>query len=107
MDDDFGTPGAVAVIFDAVRWANAAIDKGDAGEAAMLLGTVRELAGVLGLKLDDGSGEEGDAEIDALVKQRDDARERGDYSEADRIRAELASRGITLEDTPSGTIWRR
>jgi cysteinyl-tRNA synthetase len=41
------------------------------------------------------------------VKQRDDARERGDYAEADRIRAELAGRGITLEDTPSGTIWRR
>jgi cysteinyl-tRNA synthetase len=107
MDDDFGTPGAVAVIFDAVRWANAAIDKGETGEAAMLLGTVRELAGVLGLDLDDGSGDEGDAEIDARVKQRDDARERGDYAEADRIRAELAGRGITLEDTPSGTIWRR
>jgi cysteinyl-tRNA synthetase len=107
MDDDFGTPGAVAVIFDAVRWANAAIDKGETGEAAMLLGTVRELAGVLGLDLDDGSGDEGDAEIDARVKQRNDARERGDYAEADRIRAELAGRGITLEDTPSGTIWRR
>jgi cysteinyl-tRNA synthetase len=107
MDDDFGTPGAVAVIFDAVRWANAAIDKGETREAAMLLGTVRELAGVLGLDLDDGSGDEGDAEIDARVKQRDDARERGDYAEADRIRAELAGRGITLEDTPSGTIWRR
>jgi cysteinyl-tRNA synthetase len=107
MDDDFGTPGAVAVIFDAVRWANAAIDKGETREAAMLLGTVRELAGVLGLDLDDGSGDEGDAEIDARVKQRDDARERGDYAEADRIRAELAGRGITLEDTTSGTIWRR
>jgi cysteinyl-tRNA synthetase len=64
------------------------------------------LAGALGLELDDGSGE-GDAEIDDLVEQRNAARERRDFAEADRIRAELAARGITLEDTPTGTVWHR
>jgi cysteinyl-tRNA synthetase len=107
MDDDFATPGAVAVIFDTARWANAAIDRGDRLEAGRLVATVRELAGALGLELDDGGGDDGDDEVDALVKQRDRARERGDYAEADRIRDELARDRITLEDTPTGTIWRR
>jgi cysteinyl-tRNA synthetase len=67
---------------------------------------VRELAGALGLELDDGSGA-GDAEIDALVEQRNRAREQRNFAEADRIRTELADRGITLEDTPTGTTWHR
>ena len=48
-----------------------------------------------------------DAEIDALVEQRNRAREQHNFAEADRIRAELADRGVTLEDTPTGTIWHR
>jgi cysteinyl-tRNA synthetase len=107
MDDDFATPAALAVIFDTVKWANAAIDRDAKDEAATLLATVIELAGALGLELDDGSGDSGDAEIDALVDRRDQARARRDFAEADRIRDELRARGITLEDTPSGTIWHR
>ena len=67
---------------------------------------MRELAGALGLDLDDGGGA-GDDEIDALVQRRDEARSARDFAEADRIRAELAGRGITLEDTPTGTVWHR
>lgn len=107
MDDDFATPAAMAVVFDAVKWANAAIDRGDEAEAATLLATVVELTGALGLEVDDGSAAAGDAEIDALVEQRDQARAGRDFAEADRIRAELADRGVTLEDTPRGTIWHR
>jgi cysteinyl-tRNA synthetase len=50
---------------------------------------------------------EGDDEINALVEARNAARKAKDFPEADRIRADLAARGITLEDTPSGTIWHR
>ena len=107
MDDDFGTPGAVAVIFDTAKWANAAIDQDDHAEAATLLATVIELAGALGLTVDDNGAAEGDDAIDPLIEQRNAARVRGDYEEADRIRAELAEQGITLEDTPTGTIWHR
>jgi cysteinyl-tRNA synthetase len=107
MDEDFGTPGAVAVIFDTARWANTAIDRDDRGEAATLLATVIELAGALGLELDAGAEIDRDDEIGGLIERRNSAREHGDYAEADRIRAELADRGITLEDTPSGTIWHR
>ena len=106
MDDDFGTPEAMAVVFRLARDTNLAIDDGDLDQAASGVATVRELTGALGLELDDG-GAERDAEIDALVKRRDAAREQRDFAEADRIRAELAARGITLEDTPTGTVWHR
>jgi cysteinyl-tRNA synthetase len=110
MDDDFGTPEAMAVVFRLARETNLAIDDGDLDRAASGVATVRELAGALGLELDDGTrdatGAE-DAAIDELVAQRDRARERRDFAEADRIRAELADRGVTLEDTPTRTVWHR
>ena len=106
MDDDFGTPEAMAVVFRLARDTNSAIDDGDVERAAGGLVTVRELAGALGLELDDGSGAD-DADIDALVEQRNRAREQRNFAEADRIRAELADRGVTLEDTPTRTIWHR
>jgi cysteinyl-tRNA synthetase len=105
MDDDFGTPGAIAAVFEAVAAANAAIDTGDQARAATLLATVIELAGVVGLTVE-GASEE-DAGIDALVAERDAARRSKDFETADRIRADLAERGLVLEDTPTGTIWHR
>jgi cysteinyl-tRNA synthetase len=106
MDDDFNSPGAVAVIFEAVRDANRALDAGDRDRASVLLATVRELTGVLGLPFGT-EVEGGDDEIDALVRARDDARAARDFTRADELRDELTARGIKLEDTPGGTIWRR
>jgi cysteinyl-tRNA synthetase len=108
MDDDFGTPKAVGIVFDARNRANAAIDAGDEALAASLLATVVELSGALGLAIGDAEAEPGgDAEIDTLVERRDAARAGRDFAEADRIRDELTARGVTLEDTPTGTVWHR
>ncbi len=110
MDDDFATPAAVAVgIFDPAAAANQAVDAGDLDRAAVLVATVVELAGALGLEVGAapaGSGEH-DAEIDQLVRERDAARAAKDFAAADRLRDELTERGVVLEDTPTGTVWHR
>ncbi len=110
MDRDFGTPDALAVVFDMVRQANSALDGDDgAGQATAFALTALELANVLGLAVaigsDDPAAGAGDAEIEALVAARTEAKANKDFAEADRIRDELAAQGITIEDTANGPLW--
>jgi cysteinyl-tRNA synthetase len=114
MDDDFNTPEALAVLFDLAREVNRRREAGSP-DAASLGGELRNLASVLGLLQDDpedflkggGSGDLTDQEIDDMLAQRAAARKNRDFARADRIRDELQERGIILEDTPQGTVWRR
>jgi len=108
MDDDLGTPAGVAVIFETVRRANAALDAGNA-EAGALVATAVDLAAALGLLQPprDTAATGDDAEVDALVAARSAAREAKDFAEADRIRDELTALDIVVEDTPNGPVWRR
>lgn len=105
MDDDFDTPAGLAVLFRLVREANVAIGE-RRDDAATLVSTVREIAGVLGIEPHDDVPELDD-EIQELVERRDEARARRDFAEADRLRDQLRERGIVLEDTADGTVWRR
>ena len=110
MDDDLGTPQAVAVIFDTLRRANTALDAG-ADDAGALAATVINLAGALGVAADAAghgadAGEADDA-IDDLVARRQAAREARDWATADALRDELSALGVVVEDTPAGPIWHR
>jgi cysteinyl-tRNA synthetase len=102
MDDDFDTPGALAVIFGAVRDARL-----DASRAAGLAAAVRECCeGALGLFLPSDEGPLG-KEVSDLVASRDAARNRGDWATADSIRSELQAMGYVVEDSAEGTLVRR
>lgn len=110
MDDDFGSPQAVSLLFDLVREGNRLVDEG--GDASSLAGAVEEIVAVLGL--DDAepaptsSGSElSDEEIAGLVEDRNTARHDKRYEDADEIRDRLARAGIAIEDGPRGTRWIR
>ncbi|SDH79493.1 cysteine--tRNA ligase [Pseudomonas panipatensis] len=113
MDDDFGTPEAVAVLFEMVREINRLRDS-DLQAAAGLAARLRELASVLGvlqLAADDflQAGAEGKvdaARVEALIQARLDARAAKNWAESDRIRDELTAMGVVLEDGKGGTTWR-
>ncbi len=116
MDDDFNTPEALAVLFDLARDLNRAKQEGRRDEAERLAGIMVALGEILGLLQEDPEqwfkGEEGegglsDAEVEALIERRNQARREKNWAEADRIRDQLKAAGIVLEDTPEGTTWRR
>ncbi len=115
MDDDFNTSEALAVLFELAREINRCSNEEPVralGYAAQL----RHLGGLLGMLQRDpeaflkgGAAEGGldDAAIENLIAARLEARANKDYAESDRIRDELKSQGIVLEDGPQGTTWRR
>jgi cysteinyl-tRNA synthetase len=111
MDDDFHTPGALAVMHELVRAGNAEIQRADNGDEGAkrrvggLLNAFLEIAGVLGIELD--VRDDISREVQDLIDRRNQARLDGNYAEADRIRDQLKEMAVVLEDTPSGTRWRR
>jgi cysteinyl-tRNA synthetase len=122
LSDDLNTAQALAAMFDFVREANIAMDKGEfrQGEVkaaqeflstfdkvfAVLEDNDAEKLKALGYGADQGGPD--DAEIEKLVAQRQAARQRRDFPESDRIRKELLERGIILEDTKDGSVrWKR
>jgi cysteinyl-tRNA synthetase len=117
MNDDFNTAGAIAVLNDLRSEINRIRAQGDSERAVRLAGTLKRLAGVLGLlqqdpeayfKGGDSTSDDPDTDqIERLIRERTDARGRKDWAASDRIRDELDALGVVLEDGPQGTIWRR
>ena len=104
MDDDLDTPTAMALLFDTVRQANAALDRDDES-ARPLVAAVREMAEAVGLVL--GGGDEVPDDVRAQVAALDAARAAKDYAAADAIRSRLQDDGWLVETTPAGTTVRR
>lgn len=108
MEDDFNTPVALSHLFDLVRAINQARDAGASSQAVTQAQTqLRELAGVLGLRLELGGGPgEAGPFIELLLEFRQALRQRGEFELADSLRDRLADLGVVLEDTKDGSSWR-
>ena len=104
MDEDFGTPEAVAVLFELASEVNRS-------QSAERAGLLKALGGILGLLQSDpttylqsGAGLD-EAAIQAQIQARSDAKKAKNFAEADRIRNDLLAQGIVLKDSPTGTTW--
>ena len=108
MDDDFNTANAIAVLFEITRDINTLLQNESVSVAVLrtLLGFYDELLGLFGF-LPSEQSSDGDAEIEALVAERAQAKKEKNYKKADEIRARLGEMGVTLEDTPQGTKWKK
>jgi cysteinyl-tRNA synthetase len=116
MDDDLGTPAAMAILFQQVRSGNQALESDDLATAEVALARVRAMLDIFGLHPDDAvwqaaGGQEKqlkpvlDGLVEALLAQRQQARARKDFAAADAIRDKLAELGLKIEDTPAGARW--
>ncbi|MDY5421610.1 cysteine--tRNA ligase [Actinobacillus porcinus] len=113
MDDDFNTPGALAVLFELAREINK-LKTEDQRKANVLASRLKQLAGVLGLLEQDpeaflqgNAADDEVSKIEALIKQRNDARAAKDWAAADAARDALKAMGVVLEDGAGGTTWRK
>jgi cysteinyl-tRNA synthetase len=113
VTSDLNVPGALGVVFDFVRDVNTAIDRGECGAADA--DVVREafesfdhVLGVLSLRrAEDERPPVPVDDIERLIAERKDARATRRFARADEIRVELEKQGIVLEDSPTGTRWKR
>jgi cysteinyl-tRNA synthetase len=116
MDDDLGTPSAVAVIFDTVRHGNAALEHRDDVAARQAWRHVSAMCSILGINPLEDPWVAGDAEsaqamaalgalVDDLLSARQQARADKDWARADAIRDRLVAAGVIIEDRPGGPVW--
>jgi len=113
MDDDLGTPAALAVVHNTVRQGFTALDGGDDDAALTAAGTVRAQLGVLGLDpltwptstADSAAQTALETLVSDQLEQRQRARAERDFATADAVRDRLLAAGITVEDTPGGPQW--
>jgi cysteinyl-tRNA synthetase len=112
LEDDLSTPRALAALFDLARDANRSEDAAERARLAASLRASAELLGLLGADPEswftvETAASLGNAEVEALLVARREARARRDFAEADRIRQVLTAAGISIEDGADGTRWRR
>ena len=107
MDDDFNTADGISAIFELVKFANTHVNEASSAEFVnAVFDTLKELSDIMGLIV---VKEEGilDADIEALIQERQDARKAKNFARADEIRDQLLKQGIVLKDTREGVKWTR
>ena len=113
MRDDLNTAAALGAIFELVRALNSAIDAGEvgSGDVPMIRDAFDRFDRVLGVislrRAEDQQPPVPVEEIERLIEDRHAARRRRDFAAADRVRDDLAARGVLLEDSAAGTKWKR
>jgi cysteinyl-tRNA synthetase len=116
MDDDFNTPRALALLFDEARALNRLFDGKKTAGLAARLAAYRSMCDILGVSAEGYADRKNrrwlaqgiitPAEVEALIARRTRARQEKNWPEADRLRNELQLKGILIEDTPGGTVWK-
>jgi cysteinyl-tRNA synthetase len=119
MNDDFNTPRALALIHEEIRSLNRLMDEGKTEDLTARRAALKEIGDTLGVL--DGRPEAfltrkkqrwlnkiglSEKQVEDLIRRRDEARREKKWAEADLIRSELRQRGIALEDSPGGTLWK-
>ncbi len=110
MDDDFNTADGIATLFEAVKDINIFVASPRSRECLQeILSFYEEICGLLGFlkPQEESQGALEDEAIEALILERSQAKKEKNYARADEIRAELAQKGIVIEDTPAGPKWHR
>ncbi len=110
LDDDLNTAEALAAIFEYVRETNTAMDAGEfhAGNAAPAIALLERFDSIFDvMRATAKDGSVSDAEIEALIAERGQAKKARNFARSDQIRDELAAQGILLEDTKDGVRWKR
>lgn len=116
MNDDLGTPAALAVVHNVVREGNTALDSGNREAALSAAESVRSMMDVLGLDplspqwaertgADEGPRQALTTLVEELLEERQRARSERNFALADAIRNRLQAAGVTVEDTPDGPMW--
>ena len=111
MDDDLNLPEAMGIVFSGLRDVNRVLDSGPVSAETQrtlqhLLADVDDVLGVLALVARDRQAAP-DAEEQRWLDERAAARAARDFAQSDHLRAQLAARGIEVEDTPQGQRWKR
>jgi cysteinyl-tRNA synthetase len=110
LDDDLNTAEALAAVFEYIRDANTAMDAGEfrSGNVAAAQDLLRRFDAIFDVLCPTvAEGALSDAEVEALVEERTQAKKKRDFGRADEIRNRLLEAGVIVEDTKDGARWKR